>query len=198
MKGIHLVLVFIMSLAAAPLASFAADQRAESASGKQPAAHLVKRGRYLVKTIGCGDCHTPKKFGPQGPVEDESLELSGHPEGSPLPAPPSPTGPWIVAGTADLTAWAGPWGISFAINLTPDENTGIGIWTEEMFVKAIKTGRHMGVSRQILPPMPIHSLQQLTDEDLRSIYAYLRTIKPISNRIPDPVPPTAPPKPAKR
>jgi hypothetical protein len=53
----------------------------------------------------------------------------------------------------DLTAWSGPWGVSYAINLTPDQDTGIGIWTEEMFIKAIRSGKHMGEasSRPILP-----------------------------------------------
>ena len=91
--------------------------------------------------------------------------------------------------SADLTAWSGPWGISYAINLTPDENTGIGSWSEDTFVKALKTGRHMGVSRPILPPMPWTAFRNLTDDDLRSIFAYLRTIPPVDNRVPEPVAP---------
>lgn len=149
----------------------------------------VERGRYLVSTIGCGDCHSPKVMGPEGPVEDETRLLSGHPESAVLDAPPAPTGSWIAAGSSDLTAWAGPWGISYTFNLTPDENTGIGSWSEDTFVQAIKTGRHMGVSRPILPPMPWHFYRNLVDEDLRSIYAYLRTIPPVHNRVPLPVAP---------
>ena len=118
-----------------------------------------------------------------------------HPEGAPLPPPPKPVGPWIAAATGDLTAWSGPWGISYATNLTPDENTGLGIWTEDMFLKALKTGRHMGTSRPILPPMPIPSYMNMTDEDLKAVYAFLRTIPKIKNRVPDPViaPPPPPP-----
>lgn len=153
----------------------------------------VERGRYLVVTMGCGDCHSPKTMGPQGPVEDKGRFLAGHPEGSNLPpAPALPPGPWIAVGSGDLTAWSGPWGTSYATNLTPDENTGIGSWSEATFVQALKTGRHMGVARPILPPMPWQALSNLTDEDLRAMYAYLRTLPPIPNRVPEPLPPPAP------
>src|ERR1700757_1960302 len=113
----------------------------------------AERGKYLVTIIGCNDCHTPMKMGPQGPEPDMSRMLSGHPEGMKLPPPPKPSGPW-VASTVMLTAWSGPWGLTYAVNLTPDKNTGLGIWTEDMFLKAIKTGKHMGTSRDIQPPMP--------------------------------------------
>ena len=88
-----------------------------------------------------------------------------------------------------MTAWAGPWGISFAANLTPDQNTGLGIWTEDMFLNAIRKGRHMGVSRRILPPMPWQVFRNLTDEDLKAIFAYLRSVPPVHNRVPEPVEP---------
>jgi hypothetical protein len=100
----------------------------------------------------------------------------------------------VAVTNSDLTAWSGPWGISYGINLTPDENTGIGIWTEEMFVRMIRTGRHMGQSRPVLPPMPIETYSHLTDEDLKAVFAYLRSLPPIENRVPDPV--IAPPPPA--
>jgi len=88
-----------------------------------------------------------------------------------------------------MTAWAGPWGISYAANLTPDQNTGLGIWTEYMFIKAMRTGKHMGAGRDILPPMPWQNLNKLSDADLRAVYAYLRTVPAVKNRVPDPVPP---------
>jgi cytochrome c len=150
----------------------------------------VERGKYLVDTLACHDCHTPKKMGANGPELDTTRLLSGHPEQDKLPAPPPAAGPWAVTTTWDLTAWSGPWGVTFPMNLTPDENTGIGIWTEEMFMKALRTGRHMGVSRPIRPPMPWQVYANLTDDDLRAVYAYLRTIPPIHNRIPDPIDPT--------
>jgi mono/diheme cytochrome c family protein len=150
----------------------------------------VQRGRYLVEAMGCGDCHTPKKLGPKGPEEDHGRLLSGHPEGSAFGAPPSlGNGPWIASVSWDMTAWSGPWGISYAINLTPDENTGIGSWSEETFVQALRTGRHMGVSRPILPPMPWQAFRNLEEDDLKALYAYLRSIPAVKNRIPEPVAP---------
>ena len=152
----------------------------------------VERGKYLVGAIGCGDCHTPKVMGPNGPVEDQTRLLSGHPAGSPMPEAPKAAGPWMSTAYWDLTAWSGPWGVSYTANLTPDENTGIGSWSEQTFVGALRSGRHMGVSRPILPPMPWQAFRNLNDEDLKSIYAYLRTIQPIPNRVPDPVEPPVP------
>ena len=69
---------------------------------------------------------------------------------------------WI-AGTMSLTAWVGPWGISYAANLTPDKATGIGTLTEEMFIKTLREGKYMGVGRPLLPPMPWEVLAKKTD-----------------------------------
>ena len=161
--------------------------------GADEAEARVKRGEYLVKIGGCADCHTPKKMGPKGPEDDPGRFLAGHPENHQLPPPPDLSGtPWFAA-TAGMTAWTGPWGISYASNLTPDEHTGLGIWTEEIFIKAMRTGQHFGEGRAILPPMPWQNLAALTDEDLQSIYAYLRSIRPVRNRVPNPVPPGAAP-----
>jgi len=180
------VVLLVLCAAAAPVAAWAADTPA----GKGE----VERGQYLVNAMGCHDCHTPKKMGPQGPEPDMSRLLSGHPEAAKLSAPPALNASWIAATNPDLTAWAGPWGISYAINLTPDENTGIGIWTEDMFFEAMRTGRHMGASRPILPPMPWPNVGGLTDADLKAMFAYLKSIPPIKNRIPEAV--IAPPPPA--
>jgi mono/diheme cytochrome c family protein len=149
-------------------------------------------GKYLVDTHGCHDCHTPLKMGPKGPEPDMSRMLSGHPESEKITAAPAvPAGPWMAVGSATMTAWAGPWGVSFTMNLTPDQNTGIGIWTEKMFIDALRTGKHMGTatSRDILPPMPWPAYGQMNDDELKAIWAYLRTIPPITNHIPDPIPP---------
>ena len=151
----------------------------------------VERGRYLVLVGGCNDCHTPFKMGPNGPEPDMTRMLSGHPEALTMPPPPAlGEGPWLWAGAATNTSFAGPWGVSFAANLTPDENTGLGIWTEETFVKAMRTGKHMGASRPILPPMPWQNVGQLTDGDLKAVYAYLRSIPPVRNHVPEPLPPS--------
>jgi len=153
-------------------------------------ARRVERGRYLVSAIGCGACHTPKTMGPSGPRSDSSRFLAGHPETSVLGSPPAlDAGPWVAVSSWDTTAWSGPWGVSYSANLTPDENTGIGSWSEETFVRALRTGRHMGASRPILPPMPWGAFRNFTDEDLGSIYAYLMTVPPVRNRVPEPLPP---------
>lgn len=182
--------VVVASVLVAASALMAAGRDFKARSGAED---RVARGRYLVNGSGCHDCHTPKKMGPKGPELDTTRILSGHPEGTPLPPPPQAVGPWIATAAWDLTAWSGPWGISYAMNLTPDENTGLGIWTEEMFVQALKTGRHMGVSRPILPPMPWEAFRNYSDDDLKAIYAYLRSVPPIKNRVPTPVPPAETP-----
>ncbi len=165
----------------------AACQQAQ-ANAVQPSP--VERGRYLVTVGSCNDCHTPWKLGEKGPEPDMTRMLSGHPEGMKLPPPPAPSaGPWGLTGALSMTAWSGPWGISYTANLTPDSETGLGALSEENFVKAMRTGKHYGGGRQILPPMPWNWLAQATDGDLKAIYAYLKTVPPIRNRVPDPVPP---------
>lgn len=165
----------------------------------KPAADLSPaHGQYLVETHVCHDCHTPAKNGPNGPEPDMSRMLSGHPADLKITTAPSlpANGPWLFAGIGTFTAWAGPWGISFTANLTPDKNTGLGIWTEDMFIKALRTGKHMGTasSRDILPPMPWQWFSKMTDDELKAIWAYLRTIPPVDNRVPDPIPPAGAPK----
>jgi hypothetical protein len=160
-----------------------------------PALSQIERGKNLVVGGGCHDCHTPKKMTPAGPEADMDRQLSGHPESAGVPAPfPQPKGSPYTTHTNDhLTAWSGAWGVSFAANLTPDQNTGLGIWTEDMFVKAIKQGKHMGAGRQILPPMPWNWYGQLPDDDLKAMFAYLKTLKPIANRVPVPLTPDGKP-----
>lgn len=153
----------------------------------------VERGKYLASIAACNDCHTPLRMGPDGPEPDMSRMLSGHPEGMQMPDPPVlPEGPWVWTGAGTNTAFAGPWGISYSPNLTPDEVTGLGIWTEEIFVKAIRSGRHFGQSRPILPPMPWPWLARMTDEDLKAIYVYLRSIPLIKNQVPEAQPAVPP------
>ena len=144
----------------------------------------VERGRYLVEITGCDDCHTPLVMGPEGPRPDTSRRLSGHPGGEMPPPPALGGGAWAWLGAGSNTAFAGPWGISYATNLTPDGDTGMGQWREEDFVQALTTGRHMGVSRPILPPMPWTAYRHMTPEDLRSMYAFLRTVPAVKNQVP--------------
>ncbi|THU40885.1 cytochrome c [Niastella caeni] len=146
---------------------------------------LVKRGAYLVNIMGCNDCHTPKKFGPQGPIFDEERTLSGHP--AEMPVAKFDTGTarnWILFNQM-LTNYVGPWGISYSANLTPD-STGIGSWTEQQFFKAIREGKYKGLdnTRPLLPPMPWQEYRKASDEDLRAVFAYLRSLKPVKNIVP--------------
>jgi mono/diheme cytochrome c family protein len=162
------------------------------AQGSAASKQQIRRGEYLVNYGGCNDCHTPKTLTPQGPVPDKSRLLSGHPADAALPAvPPGLIGPtqWGALTNNDLTAWVGPWGTSFAANLTPDADTGLGRWTVEQFIKTMRTGKHFGVGRPLLPPMPWFSLAVLTDADLKAVFAYLQSVKPIKNPVPQPIPP---------
>lgn len=162
-----------------------------------PAQSPVERGKMLVTFGGCHDCHSPKKYGPKGPEPDVDRLLSGHPEGAKVDAPFKPTSgsSWIAATNEHFTAWSGPWGISFAANLTPDPLTGLrsGVWTEELFIKALRTGKHMGTARDIQPPMPWQDISSLGDDDLKAIWAYLGSIRPVVNHVPAPLGPDGKP-----
>ena len=156
-----------------------------------PTQSPVERGKYLTTVGGCNDCHTPKKIGPNGPEADMTRELSGNPSTekvAPVPAKLFEKG-WLTLANNHLGAWAGPWGVSFAMNLTPDKETGLGSWTPEMFMGALRTGKHQGTGRPILPPMPWNWYRNMTDDDLKAIFAYLQSLPPIKNPIPDPLPP---------
>lgn len=163
---------------------------------KAPAAKgskAVQRGEYLVRITGCNDCHTPMKMGPQGPAPDMTQMLSGHPAAMQLPPPPAPVGPWMVSFTATNTAFAGPWGVTYAMNLTPDKDTGIGNWTEQNFIQAMRTGKHMGQGRPIMPPMPWQNVAAMTDEDIKAVFAYLKSVPAIKNQVPEWAPPAGGP-----
>ncbi len=175
-----------------------AGAAAAAGEGPSPAVPLaagaaVQRGEYIVKGMGCADCHTPLRMGANGPEPDMTRMLSGHPQEMALPPAPPPSGPWIASVAATMTAWAGPWGVSFTANLTPDPDTGLGQWTEQQFVDTLRSGRHLGRGREILPPMPWPAIRNMTDDDLKAIFAYLRSIPAVRNRVPDPLPPAEAP-----
>jgi hypothetical protein len=155
---------------------------------------LIQRGQYLVTIMGCNDCHTPLKMGAQGPEPDMTRMLSGHPAAMTLPPAPSlgPDNPWAWHGAATNTAFAGPWGVSYAANLTSDPETGLGHWTEQTFITALRTGKHAGKGRDLLPPMPWRGIGQATDADLKALFAFLQSTRPIVNAVPDPVAPAQP------
>ena len=152
---------------------------------------MIQRGKYLVAVGDCNVCHSPKIMTAMGPVPDTTRLLSGYQAGDQLgeidPGMYN-SGKWAFANMS-FTAWVGPWGISYTANLTPDPETGLGNWTEDLFIKAIRTGKHMGVGRPILPPMPWPAINNRPDEDLKAIFAYLHSLPAIHNQVPDPVPP---------
>jgi hypothetical protein len=149
---------------------------------------LVKRGGYLVSSIGCDDCHSPKTMGPQGPQLDMEHRLSGYPATRPVAKVDGAAlkNGWMLFG-GDLTSAVGPWGMSFSANITSD-STGIGNWTESQFVTAMRHGKYKGIesNRNLLPPMPWQNFRNLTDEDLKAIFAYLKSTKPVHNVVPEP------------
>ncbi len=157
----------------------------------------VKWGEHMVTIMGCGDCHTPKKMTAMGPVDDSSLLLSGHPSKMP---PPDVDRKEVerkgLGVTNDLTAWVGPWGISYSANITSDE-TGIGNWSEDQFILALRQGKWKGMAanRELLPPMPWQSFRHMNDDEMKAIFAFLKSTKPIQNVEPPVQQPVSPPPP---
>lgn len=166
-----------------------------SAHAAEPPDALRARGAYLVHSMSCADCHTPLKAGPQGPEPDLARGLSGHPSGQALKVPAASKGPWTWGGSDTNTAFWGPWGVSYAANLTPDE-TGLGPWTAAQFVQAMRTGKHAGSGRPIAPPMPWRGVGQLTESDLQAVFAYLKSQPAVRNVVPAYQPPTPSPTPS--
>jgi hypothetical protein len=179
-------------LAAGSLILFVQLSCTHQADNKPPTkAEMVARGKYLVNSGGCSDCHTPKIYTDMGPVPDTTKLLAGYYADEKLPwADLSMIGPgkWVMT-EQNFSAWLGPWGISYAANLTPDNATGIGAMSEEMFIKTLREGKWMGVGRPLLPPMPWQGIGLLNDQDLKCMYAYLQSIKPLHNPVPQPTPP---------
>jgi hypothetical protein len=163
----------------------------------QPAAPspetVVARGQYLVTVMGCHDCHSPKRMGAGGPELIPELLLSGYPADRPvMKVNPALLRDGQAVFNADLTAAAGPWGMSFAANLTSDP-TGIGNWTEENFKRALKEGKFKGSpgARTLLPPMPWTNFLNIEDEDVHAIFMYLKSTDPVRNVVPQPIEPAA-------
>jgi mono/diheme cytochrome c family protein len=164
------------------LAGAAGEQRPTPSASPE----VIARGKYLVTIQDCNGCHTP--FNAKG-EPDMSRMLSGHPQNVVVKAPRPSADGWLVSINETNTAWSGPWGVSFTTNLTPDPTTGIGNWSEAAFIAAIRKGLKGGGGRPLLPPMPWRMYAMASDEDLRAIYAYLKSIPPIANRVPNALPP---------
>lgn len=178
--------LFLMLLAC-PLLLLACSEQKQTDYGTLPLtdSKLISRGQYLVAITGCNDCHSPKMMTDKGPVPDPSLLLSGHPEKMPMAPFDSVTSKNWLLFNMNLSAFKGPWGTSFAANLTPDDS-GIGNWSEEQFSNALRKGYFKGLagSRQLMPPMPWQGFAEMTDADVHAIFAYLKSIRPVSNYVP--------------
>lgn len=193
MKNLYKHLLIISCVVSVPLFTLfsgCASQEEKSAMTKE---QMIERGRYLTTIASCQDCHSPKIMTEKGPIVDETRAFSGAPADIKLPKIDSTEitpGKWYL-GSSDLTAWVGPWGVSFAANLTPDKATGSGAWTEELFIKILRSGKFMGsdAGRPIMPPMPWEFINKMTDEDLKSVFAYLQSLPPVSNSVPAYIPP---------
>ena len=178
-----------VSIAAALAVAVTAAAQGQRAAAPAAVQAQVERGRYLVTIQDCHGCHTP--FNAKG-QPDMSRMLSGHPADVKVAAPPRLTGGWLVAINTTNTAWSGPWGVSYTTNLTPDRATGIGGWTEQNFIDAIRKGRKAGAGRPLLPPMPWPNYAKMTDHDLKAMFAYLLSIPAIRNAVPSSVVAPAP------
>lgn len=181
-----LIFAFLIIAGIAVIPAKAADDFMASTGDKR-----IDRGKQLVIEGNCDYCHTPLIETREGPVPDVKRRLSGHPQDAELPKLPdaevgSPE--WIdFLATLDTTEWAGPWGIVFAKNITPDPETGIGKWDEEIFITTMRSGIHIDLKRAILPPMPWEDYAKLSDQDLKSLFAYLMTLPPVRNAVPKPI-----------
>lgn len=194
MKNMSFTLFLIAILEIFALVHCTNSQKEEPAeTAAAPSEALVKKGEYLVTILGCHDCHSPKKMGPQGPELIPELMLSGYPADRPLGkvSKEALEGGWALF-NADLTAGVGPWGASFAANITSDES-GIGNWSLEQFKKALTQGKAKGLDegRMLLPPMPWFNFKEMKDEDIEAIFNYLKSTNPVNNVVPAPIPPDA-------
>jgi mono/diheme cytochrome c family protein len=180
-----LALVLAGALFCCGLAACARAVRAGSATpaavaatplaGGPAASDKVARGKWLVTVLGCNDCHTPRL--PEG-RQDPGYLLAGHKTNDPYPTWDDSLftrGYGMLVSTSG-TAFAGPWGVTFARNLTPDKTTGIGGWNEDAFINVLREG-------MLKPPMPL-TYGQLADDDLKAMYAYLASLKPVKNLVP--------------
>jgi len=121
----------------------------------------VARGQYLVQLAGCTDCHTPGHlFG----KPDMARFLGGSDVGFEMPG---------------LGIFVGP-------NLTPDNGTGLGSWTSDEIVTAIQTGVRPD-GRILAPIMPWRAYAGLTKSDAAVIVEYLRSLPPVTNKVPGPL-----------
>ena len=153
------------------------------APGAAPSAKMIERGKYLATIGACNDCHSPKLDPQQHP--DPKRPFSGRPQTTMAPSQNNGE----IHASLDLTAWAGPWGVSYGANLTPDPETGLKKrYTEASFIKTLRTGKKPE-GEDLLPPMPWELYKVMPDDDLKALYAYLQTIPAIKNNVKNAAPP---------
>ena len=155
-----------LGFAVVAVATWSCAKPAENTPAPLTQEQKLARGEYLTTIMGCNDCHTPGTFYGQ---PDFSRKLSGSELG-----------------------WVGPWGTTYARNLTPDAETGLGSWTEDDIAKALRTGQRPN-GTEILPPMPWPMYTNLTDDDVHSIAAYLKSLPAVSHKVPDKLAPGSKP-----
>jgi hypothetical protein len=180
--------LLITSCLAVVVACSAPEEKIVEKQAELSQQELIRRGKYLTTVGACHDCHSPKIFTPAGMDIDTTRMFSGHPMNDEIP-PIVATKDWTLFGP-DLTSFVGPWGVSFAANLTPDD-TGIGNWTLDQFKTALRKGKYKGLEagRDLLPPMPWIMYKNYTDEDIKAVFTYLKSIKPVHNVVPAPIGP---------
>ena len=172
------MLVSIFVLGCEPSAKLHSSQNATSS---------IKRGQYLVTTLGCNDCHSTKKLENGVPTIVEEMRLAGYPSKNKHPTfDKNAVGKGILQFSFDGTSAYGPWGLSLASNITPDV-TGIGTWNYEQFKRALTKGKYKGLEngRLLNPPMPWPNYTKMNDEDVQAIFNYLKSIKPVRNAVPN-------------
>ncbi len=200
MKTVWITLVVTAAIACTLLAgrqviTSPTSRASHTATSPTTSEDLVSRGRYLVGILACADCHTPRNERGQ-PMP--GMAFAGHPEGAPLPQwePAMMASNALVTIAPPGTAFAGPFGTSVAPNLTPDMETGMGGLSVEGLIESWRTGTHWKSPRPILPPMPADAYKDMHEDDARAVYAYLHSLKPVRNRVPDSILPGAPASPA--
>ena len=189
------LLLGLLIIACQPKQEAVVETETETADAtpKMTSADSIKEGEYLATILDCHACHTPKIMTDRGPVPDLSRSLAGHTASEVLPAITDKKmiapGQWALA-SPGFTAWVGPWGTSFTANLTPHE-TGTGTWTLDNFSRALRQGKFKGLEngRTLLPPMPWESFAKMRDEHVAYLWAYIRSLPPIDNTVPAPLPP---------
>jgi mono/diheme cytochrome c family protein len=117
----------------------------------------IARGKYLVIVAGCSDCHTP---GALLGAPDMKRYLGGSDVGFSIPG----------------------LGVFVGENLTADKETGLGDWTTEQIIAAIRTGK-TPEGRDLSPVMPFPAFSHLTDADAEAIATFLESLPPVTNKV---------------